>query len=263
MLGELRRWADTRRIRAAPRIGAMATMPSRADSFARVLPMVAPQVERLYLYLDGFAHVPDVVGAHRNVVPLLAQEHEDLHAAGRFLPLRWLRRRSVYVVFDDDIVYPPGYVDAIVEGLASFAGRALVAYHGNVFRPPYRSYVRDRQCFHFAHPLAEDRPVHSIGAGVAAFDTARLSFDPADWPKGQGNDLQISIEAKRRGFPRIALAHPAGWLEAIGGVQPDSLYAAALKDDRVQSAMMRTLLDLPPDDAADAQAAAASALAQA
>lgn len=233
MLGRLRRWADTRRIQAAPRIGAMATMPSRAKSFARVLPMVAPQVERLYLYLDGFARVPDAVGAHRNVVPLLAQEHGDLHAAGRFLPLRWLGRRSVYVVFDDDIVYPPVYVDAIVEGLASFAGRALVAYHGNVFRPPYRSYVRDRQCFHFAQPLAEHRPVHSVGAGVAAFDTARLSFDPADWPRVPVDDLRLSIEAKRRGLSRIVLAHAAGWLEAIGGVQPDSLYAAALKDDRV------------------------------
>ena len=157
MLGKLGRWAEARRIRNSARIGSMATMPSRAEGFARVLPAVARQVDRLYLYLDGFPRVPDAVRALPNVVPLLAQEHGDLHAAGRFLPLNWLNRRSVFVVFDDDIVYPPTYVAAIVEGLAAFAGRALVAYHGNVFRPPFQSYVKDRHCYHFAAAL-ERRP---------------------------------------------------------------------------------------------------------
>lgn len=222
----------------------MATMPSRAESFARVLPAVSPQVDRLYLYLDGFTRVPESVRTFANVVPLLAHEQGDLHAAGRFLPLTMLRKRCVFVVFDDDILYPPTYVREIAEGLAAFAGRAVVGYHGNVFRPPFRSYVRDRHCYHFTAALAEHRPVHCVGAGTAAFDSGRLSFDPAAWPRNRGNDLLLAIEAERRNLPHVALARAAGWLQPLGGVQPDSVYAALLADDRQQSDMMREFLEM-------------------
>jgi len=244
VLRKLVRWVESRGIARRPRIGSMATMPARAESFARVLPAVATQVERLYLYLDGFASVPDSVRAFANVVPLLAHEHGDLHAAGRFLPLTMMREPCVFIVFDDDILYPPTYVHEIVGGLAAFAGRAVVGYHANVFRPPYQSYVRDRHCYHFAAALAAPRPVHSVGAGTAAFDSARLSFDPAAWPRIRGNDLMLAMEAERRGLPRIALARPAGWLAPLRELQPDSVYAALLADDRQQTAMVKALLEM-------------------
>lgn len=258
MLGGVKRWAESRGIRRRPRIGTMATMPSRAESFARVLPAVAPQVDRLYLYLDGFARVPEGVRAFSNVVPLLAHEHGDLRAAGRFLPLTWQRKRCVFVIFDDDIVYPPTYVAEIVAGLAAFAGRALVAYHGNVFRPPFQSYVKDRHCYHFAAALERQTPVHSVGAGTAAFDSGHLRFDPAAWPRVLSNDLMLAIEAVRRDLPQIALPRAEGWLQPIGGVQPDSLYAAILADERETSALMRSMLAMragKPDAAAAALAA--------
>jgi hypothetical protein len=244
VLGTLRRWSEARRIRSLPRIGSMATMPTRVESFVRVLPDVAPQVDRLFLYLDGFTRVPDSIRAFSNVVPLLAHEHGDLHAAGRFLPLALMRKHCVFIVFDDDILYPPTYVREIVEGLAAFAGRAVVGYHANVFRPPYRSYVRDRHCYHFTAALAAHRAVHCVGVGTAAFDSAQLSFDPRAWPRIRGNDVMLAIEAERRDLARIALARGTGWLKPIGGVQPDSVYAALLADDRQQTAMMKALLQM-------------------
>jgi hypothetical protein len=263
LLDKLGRWAEARRIRNGPRIGSMATMPSRAESFARVLPVVAPQVDRLYLYLDGFPRVPDLVRAYPNVVPLLAHEHGDLHAAGRFLPLTWLRKRCVFVIFDDDIVYPPTYAAAIVEGLAACAGRAVVAYHGNVFRRPYQSYVKDRHCYHFAAALERQVPVHAVGSGTAAFDSGRLSFDPAAWPRAQCDDLLLGIEAARRGLPLFVLPHAKGWLAPIGGVQPDSIYAARLADDRDASALMRTLVAMRAGERDEPAAALGAAMASA
>jgi hypothetical protein len=244
VLDRLKRWAEARRIRSRPRIGSMATMPTRAGSFARVLPAVAPQVDRLYLYLDGFTRAPDPIRAFSNVVPLFAHEHGDLHATGRFLPLALMRKPCVFIVFDDDILYPATYVREIVDGLAAFAGRAVVGYHGDIFLAPYGSYVKDRHCYHFAKALAEHRPVHCIGAGTAAFDSARLRFDPRAWPRIRGNDLMLAIEAERRGLARIALARGAGWLKPLGEIQPDSVYGALLADDRQQTAMMNTLLEL-------------------
>ena len=81
-----------------------------------------------------------------------------------------------------------------------------------------------------------------VGAGTAAFDSGHLRFDPAAWPRAVSNDLLLAIEAVRRGLPQVALPRAKGWLAPIGGVQPDSHYAAILADDRETSALMRSLL---------------------
>lgn len=236
-----RRFAG-RHVLRLPRYGAMATMPSRAESFAVVLPAVAAQVDRLFLFLDGFADVPAPVRAVSNVVLLPGGGVDGLHAAGRFLALEAIAEDAALVVFDDDIRYPSGYVDAILRGLAAQGGRAVVGFHANDFRAPHESYARDRTCFHFADRLRRRRRVHCLGCGTSAFATAQLRFDPRAWTGRDMDDILLAIEAERRGLPRIALPRPARWLTPIGGVQADSAYARMLKDDSAHTAAARRLI---------------------
>lgn len=259
MITGIRRWIAGRGLRWRPRIGSLATMPTRAESFARALPAIAPQVDRLFVYLDGFAEVPDILRAYGNVIPLLAHEHGSLHQSGRFLPLTMLREPCVFVVFDDDIQYPANYVSEIAGGLAACGGRAVVGYHANVFVPPYRSYVKDRRCHHFASGVALRQRAHTVGCGTSAFDSAQLRFDPRTWPRSSPNDLMLAIEAERRGLPRIVLPRAAGWLEPIAELQPDSVFAGALRDERAQSRLLATLIGLMGESAGEIAPAPSSA----
>jgi hypothetical protein len=221
----------------------MATMHSRLDSFRAALPAIVPQVDRLYLFLDGHAAVPDFVVDPRIIV-MRSSEEGPLHCSGRFLGLVREAEDCIFVTFDDDIVYPPDYVATLAAALARFRGRAIVGFHGVSFAPPFGSYLHDRTICHFQAGLSHDVRVDLLGTGTTAFVASRLPLDPRRWPSGTMDDLIVSLTAEDRGIPRVALARRPRYLLAIEQSQADSIYAATQRDETVQTQYMRSLMDL-------------------
>jgi hypothetical protein len=238
-VGQIR---DARRIRSLPRIGSIATMPNRAESFAEVVPRLLPQVDRLFVYLDGFDTQPSVVEGQCKIVVFRAEECGNLHASSRLLPLTFLDRPSILVPFDDDILYPADYVARLVEGLAARGGRAIVGFHANCFRPPYQSYIRDRVCFNFKESLEIDTEVDELGIGTCAFLSELFSVDPRTFPHVNKDDIILAIEAKRRGLPRIALHRSSGWLPKYPKPQGESLWARTRKNESVETHLLAQLI---------------------
>ena len=128
---------DASYVRSLPRIGTIATIPARAESFVDVLPRLLPQVDRLFVYLDGHSAPPPVLKEQSKITIFRTAECGNLHASSRLLPLTFLDQPCIFTVFDDDIVYPNDYVATLVEGLAERSGLALVGFHANCFKSPY------------------------------------------------------------------------------------------------------------------------------
>ena len=240
--GMARQNRDVRRIRSLPRIGTIATIPSRADSFAEVLPRLLPQVDRLFVYLDGFDAQPSVLEGQSKLVVFRAEQCGNLHASSRLLPLTFLDTSSIFVVFDDDILYPADYVARLVEGLAARGGRAIVGFHANCFRPPYQSYVRDRICLNFKERLEIDTEVDELGVGTCAFLSDVFLVDPRKFPHVNKDDIVLAIEAKRRGLPRIALRRSGGWLPRHPKPQVENLWARTVEDDSAETRLLGQLV---------------------
>jgi hypothetical protein len=238
----LARMRDARRIKSLPRVGSIATIPSRAESFAEVLPRLLPQLDRLYVYLDGFSALPSALQGQSKIVVFRAEQCGNLHCSSRLLPLTFLDRPSIFVVFDDDILYPPNYVARLIEGLAARRGRAIVGFHGNCFKRPYQSYVKDRVCLNFKQLLASDTEVDELGLGTCAFLSDVFSVDPREFPHNDMDDIVVAIEAERRGLPRIALRRAAGWLPRHPKPQLESLWAKTLQDDSRQTTLLAQLV---------------------
>jgi hypothetical protein len=227
-----------------PRIALTSTMASRAETFRQVFAAIHPQVDHTYVYLDGYAEVPKFLRDTDRVTVRRAEEHGNLHASSRFLALRELAEPNIVVSVDDDIAYPPDYVDVLAENLARYDGRAVVGVHGRNFLPPHRSYIDDAHCLHFATEL--DRPiyVHELGTATCAFVSSAFAPDPRPWRRNDMDDIVLAIEAQRRGVPRVAIAREEGWLEALEDNQPDSLWVRAKQDAAEQTWMMHALLAL-------------------
>ena len=68
-------------------VAGMATMPSRAATFPLALRSILPQVDRLYLYLDGHFEVPEVARGDPRIVSILSRDVPDLRGNGKFLAL--------------------------------------------------------------------------------------------------------------------------------------------------------------------------------
>jgi hypothetical protein len=227
-----------------PRVAAIATMASRIETFQQVLPTIRAQVEHLYVYLDGYSSVPNFLKGLDHVSVHRAEEVGDLHASSRFLCLQELITPTVVAIVDDDIMYPPDYIDRLVDQLQQVDGQALVGVHGRLFTPPHRSYVKDALTLNFSAPIPRSTQVHELGTGTCAFISSLLDVDPRKFDRFDMDDIVIAIEAQRRSLPRIAIARVARWLKPYALWQSDSLWTKTKIDDTEQSRRMRTLLSL-------------------
>ncbi|MCC6827537.1 MAG: hypothetical protein IT550_04840 [Novosphingobium sp.] len=231
-------------VRELPRIATIATMPSRVQSFAKVMADIHAQVDHTFVYLDGHAAPPAFLDAMDRVTVLHGEALGNLHSSSRFLLLRDLPGPAVVCSIDDDIAYPPDYTDRLVDVLDKLDGRAIIGVHGRVLMPPHGSYARDVSTIHFGMKLDSHCHVHELGCGTCAFVSDRLPLDPRRFPAINMDDIIVAIEAQKRGLPRIAIAREARWLMPYTEWQEDSLWLQALRDDSEQTRHMHELLAL-------------------
>ena len=192
-----------------PRIGGMATMPSRFESLRVALPHIVAQVDTLYLYLDKYEKVPPELSAMPKVVALLPEEPaSSLATAGKFRGLSLHAGPCLYFCFDDDIIYGDGYVNHLAAALHRHDYRAGVGVHGAVYKLPIRSYVKDRQLLHFSKALSFDVVFDELGTGTIAFHSSALRIKPDGWLNPNMADLQLMIDAVRQKTQRICVMRP-------------------------------------------------------
>ena len=228
-----------------PRVALMATMPSRADTFKKVVEKMLPQVDLLYIFLDNFIEIPEFLLNNNKIRVNSSQEASELHSSGRFLPIKTLKKSSVLINIDDDIIYPDNYVSVLVDALAAYSGRAIVGVHARNFLPPYASYIEDVKVFHFTQPLAEDTPVDELGSGTCAFLSNVMNFGVNEWVYPDANDIQLALEAQKRGLPRICVKRPSEWLLPYAEGQSDSNWLKTQADCSRQTVLMRSLMRSP------------------
>ena len=234
-------------IAALPRIGGMATIPGRADTFRQARDAILPQVDRLFIFFDKFETAPADLVTDPKIVPLLPSTHGDLGGRGKFLGLEIDTAPCLYFSVDDDILYPATYVEALVRALRRHRLQAIVGYQASWFRPPHRSYLKDRTYLPFYGVSKFDCHADELGTGTMAFYSGSFRFDPRSWRYSNMEDLNIAIEALKQGIPRIAIRRPLGFVKALAERQDDSIFARLFQDDSRETALMREALAAYPD----------------
>jgi len=229
-----------------PRIGGLATMPSRMRSFSAVIENILPQLDRLYVFFDKYDEVPSAFANREKIVALSPSQFGAYRTCGKFLGMELFGAPCLYFCFDDDILYPPNYVEVLTRALYRHHFRAIVGLQASLYAPPHLSYRRDRMILHFGRANLFDHGVDELGTGTIGLCTANMTFHPRDWPYWDMADLMLAIEAVKQEVPKIAIRRPDGFLKPLEENQEDSLYLRLLKDDTRQSAIMRSALDTYP-----------------
>jgi hypothetical protein len=205
-------------------MAAMATMPERSLYLPGAVESIRPQVDILRVYLNNFDEIPDCLAPEEVV---FSQEADgDLGAEGK---LYWYgkeegRGHDHYVSIDDDILYPPDYVERLQEEFEVRAGRAVVGVHGFVFDDPIASYIDSRKAHYgFQQALETARPVHVLGTGTMLLGHSALSLTLEDFPRRNTADLQLAIIAQNRRVPLISIPRPEKWLVSAHSTETDTL----------------------------------------
>jgi hypothetical protein len=120
---------------------------------------------------------------------------------------------TIWLGTDDDIEYPPGYVEMTKHWLAA-TNYQLVSWHGRtVIKRPMESHYRDSQ----SHPCLGTVPyliaVDFVGSGVSSFLLGKLRLKDEDFPIYDAEDVTLSTAAFKRGMGSFVLPHPQGWIK--------------------------------------------------
>jgi hypothetical protein len=192
----------------APTLAALASIPTRAEILEGTLRSLRPQVDRIAVYLNGYPEVPAIV--HE-----LADEHvlcpENGGAERKFW---WADKHDgIYLSCDDDITYPPDYVERMCAELEEHGG--IVSAHGRVYlgKPYDVERVEPGSVGVYHRRVDYGRPVNHCGTGVAAWD-ARTVHVPTEWPLRNMADMQLAMWAQGARVPMWLIAHQANWLKS-------------------------------------------------
>ncbi len=226
-----------------PRIGGMATMPSRHQSLLLALPHILPQLDRLYLYLDQHSEVPAALAGHPKLVPLLpSAEERPLRGSGKFLGLLHHPAPCLYFGFDDDIIYGDGYVSTLVAALRRHQYRSLVGLHAAALRVPCASYIRGKAVTNFADAVPCDSYMDELGTGTMGFHSRCIRLNPRHWAHNHMDDLMVMLAALHQGVPRVMVRREAGLARPIEENQADSIFTRTMQDDSEQTRLVQAAM---------------------
>jgi hypothetical protein len=164
----------------------MATIPERAGARAMAVESLLPQVDRLII---TFGHEKG------------DQVKFDCCAEAR----------DVFILgVDDDLVYPPDYVERTIAGLQDYGFGAVVGYHGFTINQDGGR----EDTYRVLGDVEERVQVDVIGTGVVGFHSDALNLTPADFPTRNAAMFWVALKAARLGLPLVILPHQERWFPA-------------------------------------------------
>ena len=191
---------------------------------------ISPQVDRLYVFLNGYGVVPEFLN-RENVTVFTSEEFGDQHDRGKFFALKQCHQ-GIYVAIDDDIRYPKNYVRTLVGKIEYYDYKAVVGVHGAIY-PEWPSSFFDRGVLHFSAEMERDLPCSILGTGTVAvcLDTVPLRHEIFESP-GMA-DIWLARFLKARAIP-ISVARRASWLKDINDDAASSIFDRTRTDSSAQ-----------------------------
>ena len=222
----------------------LCAIPERAKQLQQVLTALAPQVDRIHLYLDRYPEAPAFLEPwHSKLQVVLSHEQPGLRDNGKFLPLAALAQQPCWLfTVDDDIAYPPDYVAALLKRLEHYGRQVVLGVHGVLLTEQAEGYfsARYRKVHGFSKALEADALVNVIGTGTMACHSSLLAGLSLEHFKQPGMaDLYLASWCQQQQIPMLAIARHAGWLEQLGDPEACSLWAEFAQADPAQAALVR------------------------
>lgn len=219
----------------------IATMPGREKALEEAVNSLLPQVDWLYVYLNGFVRIPSWLLTVRDKLTVASNIQGDLGDAGKIFGLD-IAEPGYHFSCDDDLIYLPGYVQTMIEAIERYERQAVVTLHGKRITGPLTSYYRDRANqvrFHNQTAQATDEPVDVPGTGVMAWHTDTIRFTLDAFPQTHRNmaDLHAGLKAAMDGVPVICIAHTGREVTLSPHIDHgrDTIFAHHRRDDRLQT----------------------------
>ena len=241
-------------------VAGMATVAGNEIALRATVMSLLPQVDCLYVYLNGFTQAPRFIAEHPKIQHFIDTDGSRYGDAGKFWGLEQVED-AIYITCDDDIIYPDDFVTRTVGELAQLRGQAVVGVHGAIILQPSLGYYKDRgrAVLHFERAFMRRRRVHVVATNACAFHSSTVKMKLADFRHRNMADTWLAQYLHREGIPSYIVPRKEGWLLPIEVQRPTiyeqstagtgTAYDSSKKQDEVLSSMYP--ISLLRSDAAD------------
>ena len=212
----------------------LATFSPRADAVQKAVASIAPQVDLVRVYANDYT--PEFT--QDNVVVITG---EDLTDNGKFFPLIGLTEDEYYFTCDDDIIYPPDYVEHTMKYLKKY-DRHFITYHGRRLRGKDISYYHAHDVYSCLRNVEGCWEIDVAGTGVSAFHTSLIRVDCTQWEHMRMSDLMMSLELAKAKIPILCVEHRIFWLQSPR--TGTSIYDDEHLKDAIQTSVANQIYEL-------------------
>jgi len=207
------------------KIGCMATYEKRANTRQKAIDSIQPQLDEFWL---------------------MDNSSTDLDRAdnAKFHALDHIDEPCFMFLLDDDLTYPPDYVEKMIISIQKFD--CIITLHGRLLLGEGLNYYKAHKSFHCLGTVPESQVIDVAGTGVTAFDTRY--FHPkglASDPRLRMSDLLFSLEAAKQQKTIGVLKHKAGWIKHINN--KETIFDTESKDCRIQNEIADKIFKLNYD----------------
>lgn len=216
-------------------IAHIASIPSRVESLRQCVQAIYPQVDKVYVMLNGYSEVPSFL---RELPKVQAEVLDNsLGDSAKFLHVSdddgWC------VVLDDDLVPNRNYVEYLKRGWEKHGG--AVSLHGRTYKYPVgrfrKSYTANYRCL---GSVESDTGVNLIGTGCLFFDNHEIQLDLSVFEHKFMADVLFSRFCYTRGIPMTVLKHRAG--QFLRYVKPETTIWSMTGHDEIQTQIINNYL---------------------
>jgi len=159
---------------------------------------------------------------------------QDLTDNGKFYGLRMIKEPCYYFTCDDDIIYPPNYIESMIAEIDKH--NCIITHHGRILRGENKNYYTDHIGFRCLSDQYNTTKIDVCGTGVTAWRTDY--FNPIDICYSEDKrmaDLVFSLEATKQGKKIMIVPHVKGWLKDLK--VPEELTIYYMEKDKSQRQM--------------------------
>jgi hypothetical protein len=180
----------------------IATYPARFSNLMATLESLKGQADVIRICLNEYKTIPEALKEYECYIPTT-----NLTDNGKFLLLS--NKREYYFSCDDDIIYPPDYVERTVSLINKY--KCIVTYHGRLLQGLNKDYYRGHKFWHCNRETTNHVLIDVAGTGVTAFDTAYFNEYPIDTEYHKMSDVVFSHAAR---YHKIMCAKKSdGWIK--------------------------------------------------
>lgn len=210
---------------------------NRIHSLVRSLMSIYDQCDEINVCLNN--HIGEIP-------PILYKEKVNLYFtdnskgdAFKFLKLE--ESEGYFLTIDDDLIYPEGYVDHMINKCKEHNNKKIITLHGRNFSSfPISSYYKSAsERYACLENVKNDVVVQFGGTGVMCFHTSLLKVSIDEFLYPNMADIWVGKFAKQRNIPILCLQHSKGYIGYIP--QNSTIYNDHSSNDRVQTFVVNKL----------------------